>query len=459
MAAASAALTLGTASASADTLPFSPTSFWNDPVAPTSPVDPNSARFVAALGAEVASDEAAGIGPWLSALKCGVTVYTVPAGQPTVRVQVAYPRVPGFQDQFDAVPLPPNAQPSNCSDHHLSLWQPSTDTIWDFWKLTRLSDGSWKVYWGGRMTHASSNPGYFGPKWGATATSLPLLGGLIRLSDVRAGVIPHAVAFAVAYPMKGIFSWPAQRTDGRNTDPNALPEGIRFRLDPTLDIGALNLPPLTRMIAEAVQRYGMVLRDGTHTAVGFYGEQPKPGDENPYPSALAGLTMTQAMEKFPWSYLQALPLANSDCSAIMTPAELPPPGCSLFGTPPTGAGSGTPGGPNGAGGPGPSGGPQGGAGGRGPLAGRGRRRHALVLRATCYAHGVQATVGGAAVKSVRSVTFRAFRRNARDRRRPFRHRWALRRGRHRRIRVNATARMRGGSTLRLTARSPRCRAR
>jgi hypothetical protein len=340
-----------------------------------------------------------------------VTVYTVPATQKRIRIQAANPR---FQNQFNAVPLPADAVPSNCSDRHLSLWQPSTDTIWDFWKLTKLPTGAWEVLGGGRMRHASSNPGYFAPRWGATATSLPLLGGLIRLSEVQAGVIPHAVAFEVASPRKGVFVWPAQRTDGQNADPNSLPEGIRFRLDPTLDIAALNLPPLTRMIAEAVQRYGMVLRDSTHIAVGFYGEQPKPGEGNPYPAALGGLTFQEAMAKFPWAQLQVIAPHAGDCSVPTVLTQFPVACGSVI------------------------------------------SRAGLVLRVWCHPDGVHARVSGQRIRSVRSVTFRALRHVARDRARPFGHRWRLKRGRHAHVKVTTTARMRNGHYLRLHAFSPRC---
>ena len=36
----------------------------------------------------------------------------------------------------------------------------------------------------------------------------------------------------------GVFSWPAQRTDGLLDSPDAIPEGARFRLDPNLDIAS-----------------------------------------------------------------------------------------------------------------------------------------------------------------------------------------------------------------------------
>ena len=95
------------------------------------------------------------------------------------------------------------------------------------------------------------------------------------IDELKAGVIPHALAINIPWAKPNTYSWPAQRTDGRSTDANAIPEGARFRLDPNLDIDALNLPPMTRMMAKAAQRYGMIVRDQTGHAISFFAEKPR----------------------------------------------------------------------------------------------------------------------------------------------------------------------------------------
>ena len=73
---------------------------------------------------------------------------------------------------------------------------------------------------------------------------------------------PRACARRARRSRRPTFAAPAQRTDGRSSsDPLALPEGAHLRLDPHLDLARLNLPPLTRMIAQAAQRYGIIVRD------------------------------------------------------------------------------------------------------------------------------------------------------------------------------------------------------
>jgi hypothetical protein len=153
----------------------------------------------------------------------------------------------------------------------------------------------------------SSWPGLSQPWWGATATSLPAVGGTIMIDDLKGGVIPHALAIAVPWAKPKVYSWPAQRTDGQSTDPNAIPEGARFRLDPKLDIDSLNLPPMTRMMAKAAQRYGMIVRDQTGHAVGFYAENPGPYGTDPY-HGLGGFyngpDPSGVMQAFPWDHVQ-----------------------------------------------------------------------------------------------------------------------------------------------------------
>jgi hypothetical protein len=180
------------------------------------------------------------------------------------------------------VPLPDDARPAEGTDGHLALWQPSSDTYWEFFRLAREGDG-WHTQYGGRIVEASSSPGYqrerFAPGgellerpfWGATATGLPLAGGLVTLEDLRRGRIDHALSFAIPRVRRGVVAAPAQRSDGKYDDSYSIPEGARFRIDPELDLDALALDPLTLMLARAAQRYGMIVRDGG-ALVGIYGE-------------------------------------------------------------------------------------------------------------------------------------------------------------------------------------------
>jgi hypothetical protein len=302
---------------------FSPSSFWNQPVPASAPVDPRSAQMVAQLTAEVQHEQAAGSGPWINATHDGVPIITAPANQPTVRVALRGSNGetdPPLAAAWSAVPLPTDAQPST-GDEDLAVWQPSTDRMWEFFGMTRTS-GSWEARWGGAMQNVSSNPGVYGPGawpgaqpyWGVTATSLPLVGGAMTIQQLQAGNINHALALAIPRPRAGVFAVPAKRTDGSSSLPDALPEGARLRLDPNLDLHSLGLPPVTLAIAEAAQRYGILVRDMSGN-IAFAAQDPLTGtgtaQPDPYsgPNGLfQGASPLSLLAKFPWNRLEVLKL-------------------------------------------------------------------------------------------------------------------------------------------------------
>jgi hypothetical protein len=291
---------------------FAPDSVWNAPLAPNTPVDPASATIVKTLRNTVAQNMTAGWGPWIETTGTS-PLYIVPADQPTVRVALDPGSwKAGLQRTFEAVPIPPNAAPAASPDAHMTIWQPSTDRLWEMWLARRQADG-WHASFGGAMSNVSSSPGYYDtnswpglsqPWWGATATSLPAIAGTMTISELQSGVIPHALAMAIPTARAKTYAFPAQRTDG--TDPSAasIPEGARFRLDPSLDLTKLNLPPMTRAMAVAAQRYGMIVTDVTHHAVSVAAENPVPSGSNPYPALFGSPYPNAVMDAFPWDHLQ-----------------------------------------------------------------------------------------------------------------------------------------------------------
>jgi hypothetical protein len=135
-----------------------------------------------------------------------------------------------------------------------------------------------------------------------------MLGGLMRIGELQAGRIDHALAIAIPRARARVWSWPAQRTDGKVAAATAIPLGTRFRIDPRVDLDRLPMSPLVRAMARAAQRYGIVVRD-SGSNVAFYAEDPGPIGKDPYGGErglFGGRYPSALLREFPWRHLQAL---------------------------------------------------------------------------------------------------------------------------------------------------------
>lgn len=229
-------------------------------------------------------------------------LYMVSSDQPTVRVKAERASDPQWrfaplQRQWESVPLPDTFRPSAGSDEEAIVYQPSTGQYWEFWGMEKSgrkavnssgrSVDEWRAAWGGKIDNLAVNPGYFpttaeGYKFGTAATGLALLAGLITIAEQRQGVINHAIHIALPRTRRLVWAYPAQRTDGEEADPKAIPQGATFRLPDSVNVDELDMDPYARMVARAAQRYGMVVRD-TAGAVVLYAENPlTTGAGHPY---------------------------------------------------------------------------------------------------------------------------------------------------------------------------------
>jgi hypothetical protein len=304
---------------------------WNTPLPATAPLDPSSSALVATVVNSVATQ-----GAGLNVMSWSTPIYIVPANQPAVYVHLTQNSTSGqpnadLQAALSAVPVPTDAQPADGTDEAMVVYQPATDTMWEFWHMRPESDG-WHCDYGGRIINVSSNPGYYDqilapdktvleqPWWGASATSLPLADSVITFRDLQNGYIDHALALDLPHSSERahFMAWPAERTDGGSTAADSVPEGAHFRLDPSLDVSSLNLPPLTRMIALAAQQYGFIVRDGSGS-VAVDGQAPRTPDQtaawNNIMAASGYRYWSQALKNFPWSRLQLLPMTLSPFGA------------------------------------------------------------------------------------------------------------------------------------------------
>lgn len=286
---------------------FSKNSVWRKPLSPHATIDRSDQDWVTNLVNDVNAEAS----PWINTTSWSTPVYNVPKNQKTFKVTLTNGYAP-LQNVWLHVPVPTKAVPSVGNDSQMVIWQESTNKMWEFWDMHKDSSGNWTAAWGGYMGNVARSPGYFqapNSTWGATATSLPLLGGLITIDDLRRGSINHALALAVPNTMAAEYVFPAQRTDGDDYNSDAIPEGARFRLPAKLNLNALHLPKVTLELARAAQKYGIILRD-TSGNVTFYAQDPTPTGSNPYMGATGfwgkNTWPNSLMKAFPWSDLQVV---------------------------------------------------------------------------------------------------------------------------------------------------------
>ena len=251
-----------TASAAA-TKWFSQKSPFNNPVAAPGSVDPSSTAWAQALyGA------AGDVGLWVNSDAWTTTVYQANPATPRVSVWIDNTR------KRITIPYSADWRASPDADSHIAIIDGTTGCDYEIPDLNAAplsghSEGTYRIY-RGSGAHVPT---------GHTGAALSLLAGLIRPSDVRAGVIRHALAFGA--PITGpAFVAPASSSDGRTS--GGIPEGTRFQLDPSYDLGPLHLSKFQLMLARALQRYGMYLRD-TAGAVTLYAQSTTDGSSYALP--------------------------------------------------------------------------------------------------------------------------------------------------------------------------------
>lgn len=292
--------------------PFGPDSVWRTDLRGAA-VDQNSAAMVADLEAQV-DDHWGGVASF-NVDKFTASYYTVDPGTPTVDVAFDDCQRKGYTPsglvgkggQFTDVPIPPEAEPSPGSDGQLTIHSPATDQLWELWRVRHGEDG-WSACWGGRLDHVSTSRGWFEDGFGASASGLAMSAGTLWVDDVRRGEINHALGLAILQPADWKrVRWPAQRSDGNDKDPDALPEGSRLRLDPAVDVDSLTLTPLARLVARAAQTYGFVVTDQAG-AVNVGAQTGQPLDEDPefWERTLAGVPSYEVLAGFPWERLQVV---------------------------------------------------------------------------------------------------------------------------------------------------------
>ena len=174
-------------------------------------------------------------------------------------VELSRPKGP---EEWRWVPIPPEAQPAAEDDAHMVIISHDLHYAWDFWQAQRHNDGHWSASAFRRwdLTGDGINSPYDG-MGSSRVAPVPLLHGLITYDEiVNQGYIDHALAFAYSQAKRdspGVY--PCETSNNGYCDRACcLWLGFRLQLNPDLDLDSLNLNWASKIIARALQEYGMI---------------------------------------------------------------------------------------------------------------------------------------------------------------------------------------------------------
>jgi hypothetical protein len=179
------------------------------------------------------------------------------------------------------VRIPAQAAAAGGTDGHMTVVDQQSGWEYDFWTVKGKADGVIRIGWGGR-TRIDGD----GLNSDGTAARFGNMAGKLRVEELEAGQINHALFFAVGCD-NGTYVYPAKKTGlscskvGQPTS-DAPPMGTHFMLDMTpAQIDALAVPAWKKTILRALAEYGAFMGDTggslglaeesatTHTAFGL----------------------------------------------------------------------------------------------------------------------------------------------------------------------------------------------
>jgi hypothetical protein len=273
--------------------PWSCSSLWYTPLPANPAVDPASAQKIQYwLGNAVKW-------PNVSIHKYGTAVAVADPTSPLYHVTCTTYACPNLL-QFGDVPIPLGTQPDPSSDGKLAVWDPASHHEWDFW-ISKCPNDCGSTATGASWSTDGSG---VGAPYGTNAANFPELAGLLRPEDFQRGHIDHALRFSEVGAKVGHVC-PATHDDGNSSDANALPEGTLLQLDPTLNVGALDLPAWQKVFAKALQEYGAYLTD-KGGSLNFPAENPVNRGSDPWDAVGMSGDAPGFASNFPWDKMRVL---------------------------------------------------------------------------------------------------------------------------------------------------------
>lgn len=201
----------------------------------------------------------------VSRAEWGVPIWYARADTPVVTVDTRSDTRPALYG-WNTVPIPPEAKPASEKDGHMVVISHDGKYEWDFYRAKKDSSGKWFASHLRRWdlsTNGVNSPYDF--KGMSRACPIPLTHGLITYDEIQRGHIDHAMAFAYWHakkePHMGIYPCGHYR-GGLSYRSGAMLFGERLQLDPRIDVNSLPLTRAGKIVAKAMQEYGMIFIEG-----------------------------------------------------------------------------------------------------------------------------------------------------------------------------------------------------
>jgi Fibronectin type III domain len=223
---------------------------WNRDIS-GAPVDPLSDAYIASIGAGGHLHPDFGATPGY-----GIPYVVVPASQPLVPIHLT-----DFASESDPgpYPVPPSAPVEAGSDMHVLVVKQGLCRLYEMFNASYSGapDQHWTAA-AGAVFNLSSDALRPDGWTSADAAGLPILPGLVRRDEVRAGVIRHAIRMTVVHSQAG-FIHPATHFASSSTNPDLPPMGLRLRLKAAFDVSSF--PRDAQVILSAMKTYGLIVAD------------------------------------------------------------------------------------------------------------------------------------------------------------------------------------------------------
>lgn len=243
---------------------FTADSWWNTPLPSDAPSDPSASAILRYMSTADEAGEGcvrlagAGNSSW------GQPVYWAGPGDPEYDISLR---------NFDEVPelrnlrIPRGARAAGNNDGSMTVFDVQrgytvafTDSAYDEGADRWSASGATVTYLDSNgldvRTGKASDDRNVGSHRGNNGAVM-----MARLDEVDAGRIDHVLKVASGPEVSKDHVFPMVGSDGSSRDPAAPPQGLRFRIKPSVELDALGLEPQALVIAEALQRYGFYIGD------------------------------------------------------------------------------------------------------------------------------------------------------------------------------------------------------